>query len=52
MWETGGENVSLPEDPRNGKGMSPEGTMVVHRPLHRPAGSDRPPFMPHEPFHG
>jgi hypothetical protein len=52
MWETGGENVSLPRDPRNDRSLSPEGTCVVHMSLHRSPWSDRPPFMPHGPFHG
>jgi hypothetical protein len=52
MWETGGENVSLLRNLRDDKGLSPEGTRVVHMPLHRPAWSDRAPFMPRGPFHG
>jgi hypothetical protein len=52
MWETGGENVSLLGEPRNDGGLSPEGTWVVHMPLHRPARSDQPVFMRHGPFHG
>ena len=52
MWETGGENVSLPGKACNDNGLSPEGTGVVHMPLHRPTYSGRPRFMRLGPFRG
>jgi hypothetical protein len=52
MWETGGENMALPEEPRNDGRMSPGNTWVVHMPLHRPGSPERPQVMPRGPFHG